>query len=209
MKTLFTIFISLLIPFTLSSFPLMPKQFLLLEFCIIGVPSVFLALEPNNERIQGSFLETAIARSIPNALALTAPVFAMLILERSLPNLNYSSRNAITMALVTIVGFINLLALCTPYTKWRAVVVSSSALLITAATIVSIKFLGDVFNLTPLKDNLITFVILLTASIIFAMTMQIFRGKIENFIKNRLHKQFVRREELRREEEKKKEMTTV
>ncbi len=195
MKTLFTIFISLLIPFTVSSFPLMPKQFLLLEFCIIGVPSVLLALEPNNNRIEGSFLDAALVRSIPNAIALTTPVFVLLLLGKFMSGVNIGSRNAMAMALVTIIGFINLLCLCTPYTKWRAAVVSISAVLISSITVFSIVVLDDMFHLAPLKENLLIFIIILTPSIFIAMLMQIFRGKIEKFIKGRLDRKRRRREE--------------
>ena len=194
MKTLFTIFISLLIPFTLSSFPLMPKQFVILEFCIIGVPSLLLAIEPNNERIEGSFLDAAIIRSIPNAIALTTPVFALLIIGKLSNSIDIASRNAMAMALVTLVGFINLLCLGSPYTKWRATVVGISAALVTGACIGSIVFLNDMFNLTPIKNHVGTFLILLTASIIVAVAMQIFRGKVEKFFKARIEKQRRRRE---------------
>ena len=196
MKTFFTIFISLLIPFTLSSFPLMPKQFLLLELFVIGIPSVLLALEPNNKRIEGSFLDTALVRSIPNAIALTTPVFVLLLLGK-IQNVDISSRNAMAMAMVTIVGFINLLCLCTPYTRWRTAVVSLSAALITGATLFSILVLDDMFNLSPLKNNIVLFIIVLTASIFVTMIMQIFRGKIEKFIQIRLEKQKRRREEFK------------
>ena len=197
MKTLFTIFISLLIPFTLSSFPLMPKQFLLLEFCVIGVPSVLLALEPNNKRIEGSFLDTALVRSIPNAIALTTPVFSLLLLGKFMPAVSLGSRNAMAMALVTIIGFINLLCLCTPYTRWRAAVVSLSAILITGATLFSIFVLDDMFRLAPLAENVSVFIIVLTASLFITILMQIFRGKIEKFIQGRIDRQRQRKEEMK------------
>jgi cation-transporting ATPase E len=194
MKTLFIIAISLLVPFTVSSFPLTPKQLALLEFAVIGVPSFLLAFEPNNKRIEGSFLDSAIVRSIPNAIALIAPVFSLLILGKFMPS---DARNAMAMALVTIIGFINLMCLCTPFTKWRAAVVSLSAILITGVTLASIFLLNDMFNLAPLLDNIVIFILVLTASLFISITMQIFRGKIEKFIQGRIDKQRKRREEYR------------
>ena len=194
MKTLFIIAISLLVPFTVSSFPLTPKQLALLEFAVIGVPSFLLAFEPNNKRIEGSFLDSAIVRSIPNAIALIAPVFSLLILGKFMPS---DARNAMAMALVTIIGFINLMCLCTPFTKWRAAVVSLSAILITGVTLASILLLNDMFNLAPLLDNIVIFIVVLTASLFISITMQIFRGKIEKFIQGRIDKQRKRREEYR------------
>jgi cation-transporting ATPase E len=196
MKTLFTIFISIFSVLTATSFPFGPKQFLPLELFIIGIPSVLLAIEPNNERIQGSFLETALARSLPNALALTTPVFVIMLIERFNPNIEIYSRNAMAMVFVTIVGFLNLVTLCTPYTKWRAAVVSLSAVLLTATALISIFLLNDMFNLAPLTDNLMVFFIMLTVSMFVTIVMQIFRGKIEQLI----HYHFQMKEKRRREQ---------
>ncbi len=191
MKTLFTIFISVLSVLTFSSFPFAPNQFLILEMFIIGLPSILLALEPSNERIQGSFLETALARSFPNAIAMITPVFAMLVLEKLLPAISIESRNSISAAVIIVVGFINLMTLCTPYTKWRALVVSISAFLITAASTVSILFLGDMFKFAPAietTESIIAFIVMVTVAIFVAIVMQIFRGKIEKFIYSRLRR---------------------
>jgi hypothetical protein len=133
-------------------------------------------------------------RSIPNAIALIAPVFSLLILGKFMPS---DARNAMAMALVTIIGFINLMCLCTPFTKWRAAVVSLSAILITGVTLASIFLLNDMFNLAPLLDNIVIFILVLTASLFISITMQIFRGKIEKFIQGRIDKQRKRREEYR------------
>ena len=171
-------------------------QFLLLELFIIGIPSVLLALEPNNERIKGSFLETALARSFPNALALVAPVFILMIIEKFIPTFNLDSRNSISMAVITLVGFINLLTLCTPYTKWRAMVVSLSAVLLSGAITVSVLFLGDLFKFKPILNNIFLFVIMMTLGIFIAIIMQIFRGKIEKFIYRGMRRKEQRKKEL-------------
>ncbi len=189
MKTMFTIFISILSVLTFSAFPFAPNQFLILEMFIIGLPSVLLALEPSNKRITGSFLETAIARSVPNAIAMITPVFAMSVLEKLFEGINSAARSSISMAVIIAVGFVNLLALCTPYTKWRATVVSISAALIGTAVTTSILFLGDMFSFKPIaqtKESIIMFIIMMTVGIFVAIIMQIFRGKIEKFIYSRL-----------------------
>ncbi len=193
MKTLFTIFISVISVLTLSGFPFAPNQFLLLELFIIGLPSLLLALEPSNERIQGSFLNTAIARSFPNAIALITPVFILMVLEKFLPAMSSDCRNSIAMAVVIAVGFVNLLTLCSPYTKWRALVVSTSGALLALGVITSIAFLGDIFHFAPILENIPVFVVMMTVGIFVAIVMQIFRGKIEKFIYSRLQRQEERR----------------
>ena len=187
MKTLFVIMLSILSIVTLSGSVFDPKQLLLLEFCVIGLPSVLLALEPNNERIEGSFLETALARSFPDAIALLVPVLSLMIIEKFTP-IGVDARNSIAMAVVTLVGFINLLTLCTPYTKWRAAVVGISATLLLVAVPVSILFLGDLFDFLPAFGNMRIFIITLAIGMLISVIMQIFRGKLEKFFASRLRK---------------------
>ena len=189
MKTLFTIVVSLLGIITLSGFPFAPNQFMMLEMFVIGLPSLLISLEPNNERIKGSFLESSIARSIPNAIALIAPVFVLIFLEKLIPGVTMECRNSIAMAVVTLVGFINLMTLCTPYTKWRGIVVGGSGILIGTGIFASIRWLGDMFDFAPILHEPIVFIGMLTGSILVAVTMQIFRGKIEKFF----HKAFMRK----------------
>lgn len=187
MKTIFTIFISLISLVTFSGFPFAPNQFLLLELFIIGIPSVLLALEPNNERIQGSFIETAIARSFPNAIALIAPVFILIVLEKFMPAMSPACRNSIAMSIITLVGFLNLVTLCSPFTRWRALVVTASGVLIAASVFVSVRWLGDMFDFAPIVESPTVFITMLSLSMIVTITMQIFRGKIEKFIARAFH----------------------
>lgn len=184
MKTVFTIVVSILGIITLSGFPFAPNQFMMLELFVIGLPSLLISLEPNNERIKGSFLESSIARSIPNAIAMIVPVFILLFLEKFMSDVTLDCRNSIAMAVVTLVGFINLMTLCTPYTKWRGIVVGGSGILIGVSIFVSIRWLGDMFDFKPILNEPVVFICMLTVGILVAITMQIFRGKIEKFFHN-------------------------
>ena len=194
MKTFFTIVISILGIITLSGFPFAPNQFMLLEMFIIGLPSFLLAFEPSNKRIEGSFLESSIARSIPSAIALITPVFILIFLKKFMPTVTMEARNSIAMAIVTLVGFINLMTLCTPYTKWRGIVVGGSGILLAGSVILSITMLNDMFDFGPILSEPIVFVIMLTVGMLVSVTMQIFRGKIENFFERALRRQRERRE---------------
>ena len=129
MKTLFTITLSIIAAVTVSGYPFQPRQLMLLEMFVIGISSVLLALEPNNKRIEGSFLKTVIIRSIPSALALLIPTVGLLLLG-GFGVITDVQRNSIGMLAITLVGLINLAFICRPYTKWRAFVVSFAAVAI-------------------------------------------------------------------------------
>ena len=187
MKTIFTIILSIISVLTMSGYPFEPKQFILLEMFIIGFASVLLALEPNNKRIEGSYLETVIIRSFPNALAMLVPVIALMIVEKFI-TMSLESRNSIAMSVILAVSFINLFALCKPFTKWRAFVVSLIGGLIAIAVPVSIFVLGDMLRFKPVMHNPLIFAIMLFVGIAFTVLMQIFRGKIEKIIEKNIER---------------------
>ncbi len=187
MKTIFTISLSIISVLTLSGYPFDPKQFLILEMFIIGLASLLLAIEPNNKRIEGSYLDTVIVRSFPNAMALLLPILLLTIIEKVTSTyITIDARNSIAMALVTLVGYINLVALCSPINKWRGTVCLIIAALIGVIIPVSIFFLNDMLEFRPIGQNIELFILMLAASMLFAIVMQILRGKIEKFIEKRI-----------------------
>ena len=187
MKTIFTIFLSLVSIITMSGYPFDSKQTFMLEMFIIGFASFALAFEPNDKRIRGSFMNTVIIKSVPNALAMFIPVLALMIIEKfSALELSLSTRNSIAMAVITVVGFVNLVALCRPFTKWRVAVVSIVAACLIIVVPVSIYAFGDYFCLMPIKDNWIIFGIMLSVGLVWAIILQVFRGRIEAVIERRL-----------------------
>ena len=56
MKTMFAICISIFVLCMNSTYPFSPIQFIMLEMFVIGLPSFFLALQPNTNPIKGKFL---------------------------------------------------------------------------------------------------------------------------------------------------------
>ncbi|OED59231.1 HAD-IC family P-type ATPase [Acholeplasma laidlawii] len=72
-KTFFTLFLSLLIIIRglmgyEALYPLKPSHLLIMEILVIGVPSFFIALEYNNNRIEGNFLAKIVKDALPGAI---------------------------------------------------------------------------------------------------------------------------------------------
>ena len=172
MKTILTIALSLYAIVTVSGYPFEPSQFMPLELFVIGIASVLLALEPNNERIKGSFLEAVLVKSVPSALALFIPTLAAMIVASAF-SIDEMTRNAVAMLTVTAVGFVNLLALCRPFTKWRVAVVGIVAAGLAVTFPVTTLFLGDMLTLIPAFSNMLylfgTLGIGLAISFLFAL----------------------------------------
>ena len=174
MKTFFTILVATMAIITVKGFPFSSNQTALLELFIIGFASFGLALEPNNERIKGSFLKTVIIKSVPNALAMFVPVLVLFILESPL-SLGVDCRNSIAMCTMLLVGFLNLAAISIPYTKWRTFVVGFVAFCLAWSIPVSIFFMGDMFAFGYVLEAPMLFGIMLAASAIFTALLHLGR----------------------------------
>lgn len=157
MKTLFTIMLSLLIlPFGLS-YPFMPKQMFMLEFCVIGVPSFFLALLPNKKLIKGHFITNVLRNSIPYGILMFVSVFFTINLGNGFLLEDVETTTMATI-IVTIVGFLNLISLCNPFSKYKLAIIAFSAVSLTLAGFVMPTFFGIETEMTVIMFKLWAFI---------------------------------------------------
>lgn len=82
MKTLFTAILATLCILLNEAYLFVPSNMLLLELFVIGIPSFFLSLQPNNSRVEGKFITHVMSRSISGALIMIICVMAMFIVCR-------------------------------------------------------------------------------------------------------------------------------
>ncbi len=118
MKTIFTILLTLFClildePYLFEN----TKQVLMLEVLVIGIPSFFLALQPNNERINGKFIVNLLSKSIPGALILFINVVACYIFNTTLGTTTQTTTMA-SLA-ITFIGLLVLFRLCKPFDIFR------------------------------------------------------------------------------------------
>lgn len=103
-----------------------------LEMCIIGLPSVLLAFQPNKDLVEGHFMSNVFKKCIPGGVALVVAVLAVYLYDllgagAGLSPLQLSGSFAgqyKTMLIVAVVytGFMALLVVCSPFDKYRGVV---------------------------------------------------------------------------------------
>ena len=138
---------------TLSGYPFDPKQMVFVEMFIIGMSSLMLTLEPNFGISKGSYIDTVIRKSMPNAIVMLIPVFLVQVIGKG-STYTSESVSAIATLAVTLGAYMNLIFLCKPYSKWRIWVVSICGALLGISIPVSMFFLDDMMNLLPAFDNL-------------------------------------------------------
>lgn len=78
-KTIFAIITSTLLLFIDLPYPFQPIQMSFISAITIGIPSFILAMEPNKERISGSFFHKIISRAVPGGVSMALGVFLVMM----------------------------------------------------------------------------------------------------------------------------------
>jgi cation-transporting ATPase E len=101
------------------------------------MPSTILALQPNKEKIKGSFIGNIISNCFTQALCLVLTVLVIYLLSsKNIPGLDLSNDtevNSICVIAITYVGFIILINICRPFNALRTAIVVVSGVCITLA----------------------------------------------------------------------------
>lgn len=186
MKTLFTFIFALISIATVSKYPFTTGMMLMLEFLIIGVPSVALSVQPNDERIKGKFITYVLYHAVPGAIVLVFNAIAIKLL-RNISPLNVNDYyETLLAASLTLGGLVFLTVLCYPYDKFRRILAAivSVIVLTVIALLTTTNVLEGFFDpppLYPLKENLHLFGILLGLVVfdyvILLLTALIFKKK--------------------------------
>lgn len=143
-KTIYSFALCVLTLMLPAAYPFMPIQLTLISSLTIGIPTFFLALEPNHERIRGNFLETVLLHAVPGAMAVTVCAMLSMMME----HLGLTREVCSTLATLAagILGLVVLARVCLPFTRLRLSVLG----VMTAALVLAVLFLGKVFYLEPL-----------------------------------------------------------
>ncbi len=147
MKTVLAILLSVFCVAIQIKYPFYPKNMFLLELFVIGIPSFFLALQPNKDLIRGGFIKYVLKRGIPYGLVIFLNVITITLLWK-FNVISPAENQTLTTLMLTISGFLNLFSLCFPYTKYKVAIVCFSAICLVAAGLIMPGFFG-IGALTP------------------------------------------------------------
>ena len=124
MKTLFTTVFALIAIIMQIEYPFKTTHMLILEAFVIGIPSFFLALQRNNNRVEGKFLNYVISRSVPGAFVMVFNVVFLLLLQQFFLDIPQEKYETMAMIALTLGGFVMLIKLCQPFNAYRGVLCS-------------------------------------------------------------------------------------
>ena len=142
MKTIFTILFSILVLAINEPYPFAPLQLYMLEFFIIGVPSFFLALRPNESRVSGRFIYNLLKNALPSGLTLLLNVGACYLFvwftQHSLDDTVLLS--SMCTIVITFTGIAQLYQLCKPFNVMTGALFTCITAICLALTIFAYEF---------------------------------------------------------------------
>ena len=153
-KNILSFFLALITLFAAFPYPFVPIQLTLISALTIGVPSFFLALEPNHSLVKGRFLGNVFRAALPGGLT---DLLVILGLELFYWAFAFTTEELSTMAaiLLLFIGLLVLYQVCKPFDWKRRVVWGAMA----GSSAVAVLGFGSSFGLSPL--NIQTLLILL------------------------------------------------
>ena len=141
-KNIFSLGLSIISFFTNWPYPMVPFHLSVISAMTIGVPSFFLAMEPNYERVSGHFIRGVLRKACPGGLT---NIFVVLMAQAymALFDLPLQQISTVSAALLAVVGLLVLFQTCKPMDTFRKIIWGAMAL----ALVVSFTWLGSFFEL--------------------------------------------------------------
>lgn len=175
MKTIFTILLSLIAIITNTVYPFTPARLLLLEMFVIGIPSVILAIQPNDDLIKGDFIPSVLKKALPYAMLMLFNVVAVMTMY----NFGFFDSVQTYYSLSTLVligtGYVNLVYLCKPFNALRLTCLGISA----GCLLIAIIAFGKFFGITNISFNVFLAFVLLVG---ITIPLHIFVPKLSDYL---------------------------
>lgn len=175
-KTIFSTIFAIMFIFLPLAYPIEPIQLTLVGSLTIGIPSFILALEKNHNRIEGDFLKKVLGNALPaGMLVVTSIVFAItlgFVTETSLVHIK-----GVCAYSLAIGSFINLINVCRPMNRYRAVIVG----VLIGIFVLIIVFASEFFEFNLLNAKLWIYMILHTSLLI--VLFSVYKKLIKTILK--------------------------
>ena len=173
-KTTYSLLLSLASSIAKMPYPYLPIQMAVVSITAVGIPSFLLALEPNYEKVKGSFLKKIAYNSIPSGAMIAILIFCVAQFREYIYTVltvfgvtSITDTEAATIIII-IMGMIQmwtLLDISKPLTLYRKCVIVGVFILFNVGIFVG--GISKFFNLIPLRIELYATAVVVSAVAIF------------------------------------------
>jgi len=144
-KNIFSFLLAIISMIAVLPYPVTAAQLSLVSMLTIGVPSFFLALEPNTEIVRGRFLQNVLYRALPAGLTNVVLVIGVMLFAMAF-GMTHGELSTIAAIVLAEVGLIMLHRTCKPWSSLRKLLWGAMCF----AIVFCVLFLKDLFALSPL-----------------------------------------------------------
>lgn len=155
-KNIFSFILTIIAILSVSVYPLKPIQISLASAMTIGIPSFFLALEPNHSLVKGKFLRNVLYNALPAGITAAVLVECAMLLANEF-NIEYTMLSTISCFVYSFAAYMMLLKVCRPFNLWHGILFAMMGVLYVACVAVLPWF----FDISDLNTGCILIAILL------------------------------------------------
>ncbi|MEU8922861.1 HAD-IC family P-type ATPase [Kitasatospora sp. NPDC048545] len=169
-KTVYSVLLALLVIFTHSPYPFLPRHSTVLSSLTIGIPAFFLALAPNNERARTGFVKRVLRLAVPAGVIAGTGTFVAYTLARTDHATDLKADTSVATLTLFLIAIWVLAIVARPYTWWRLLLIATMGGAF--ALVLAVPALSDFFELSlvGVRDPLIGVAIALVCGIALEIT---------------------------------------
>ena len=194
-KNIFTLLLIIIAILRQGVYPIQPSQLVMIDYLVIGIPSLILALESNNRLVEGNFLANVIKKALPGALVVMINSLIVFAFTDTL-NMNNLQISTVIVLTATVTSLLVLLRLLVPFNRPRMTLY----VLMVGGFLASIIFLPNFFSFAPFVEvefypedpltipQILLFTTLAQMSFPLMYVMSNIVGWFKQFVKNALNK---------------------
>ena len=143
-KTVYSMILAIAFIFIQVPYPILPLQMSLIATTGIGMPTFFLALRPNKQRMEDGFMERVLLRSVPVGI-IAAFLIIVGTLVSALAGLEYESISSVAYVVLAFITSLVLMRACRPFNTPRRILWIASAVML----VLPILILPGFFDIVP------------------------------------------------------------
>lgn len=145
-KTVYSVLLALLVIFTHSPYPFLPRHSTVLSTLTIGVPAFFLALAPNNERARTGFVKRVLRLAVPGGAIAGTGTFVAYSLARANHATDLEADTSVATLTLFLIAIWVLAIVARPYNWWRLLLIATMGLAF--ALVLVVPWLSNFFELS-------------------------------------------------------------
>ena len=146
MKTVYNVLLALLFMIVNEPLPFEPRNLTLIGGVTIGMPSIVLALEPNNELVRGRFLTKVLCYAVPGGVIVLLGAAAVMVADRCFIDVSPDQIRTMYCIVTTFVGMIYLFRVALPPTWIHIVLCIVMAGIYVGCYVTEIQIIIDFFG---------------------------------------------------------------